>query len=262
MPGTYRLCTMSAVDEFELQVVAPHGHVGRDMRQYAETKVRAAARVAPRPVLFGRVTLSQHVNPSTERRATAKASLDVGDRPVRAHVAAATIREAIDLLEERLRRRLEILTEHLQELRTSSGVSGPGEWRHASLPAERLEYFPRPEEEREVVRHKTYELASVTPQEAALDLELLDYDFHLFTNAETGEEAVVYRKPDGSLELAASPAEETVETAIERLELTAEPFVFFRDTVTRRGNLLYYRYDGHYGLITPVESGAIGASEA
>jgi hypothetical protein len=29
--------------------------------------------------------------------------------------------------------------------------------------------------------------------------------------------------------------------------------VFFADETTGRGNVLYHRYDGHYGLITPVE---------
>ncbi len=247
---------MWPVNEFELQVAAPHGGVPEDLRLYAETKVRAAAHAAPRAVLFGRVTLSQHVNPSTARPATAKASLDVSGRMVRAHVAAPGMREAIDLLEERLRRRLEILSEHLEERRSSTGVSAPGEWRHGSLPGERPDYFPRPREEREVVRHKSYELAAVTPEEAALDLELLDYDFHLFSNVKTGDEAVVYRRPDRTLALATISPDATLDDAIERLELTGARFVFFRNAATGRGTVLYHRYDGHYGLITPAEPGA------
>ncbi|MBO1414556.1 sigma 54 modulation/S30EA ribosomal C-terminal domain-containing protein, partial [Streptomyces sp. FH025] len=31
-----------------------------------------------------------------------------------------------------------------------------------------------------------------------------------------------------------------------------QPFVFYTDTSTGRGNVLYRRYDGHYGLITPA----------
>jgi ribosome-associated translation inhibitor RaiA len=243
---------MAAVNEFEVQVVAPHGHVPDEVRLYAAERVRHAARIAPRPVLFARLTLSQHENPATERPAAAKATLDVSGRPVRAHVAAGTMREAVDLLEARLRRRLEILSEHLEQQRSETGVSAPGEWRHGSLPAQRPPFFPRPVEERQIVRRKTYELASVEPAEAALDLELLDFDFHLFTNSETGREAVVFRQPDGTLELLLEVPEETPAEAIERLELTGAPFVFFRDPATGRGNLLYHRYDGHYGLVTPA----------
>ncbi|MBT2381356.1 sigma 54 modulation/S30EA ribosomal C-terminal domain-containing protein [Streptomyces sp. ISL-111] len=40
--------------------------------------------------------------------------------------------------------------------------------------------------------------------------------------------------------------------AAQRLRLTGLPFVFFHDTGTGRGSVLYHRYDGHYGLITPA----------
>ena len=33
-----------------------------------------------------------------------------------------------------------------------------------------------------------------------------------------------------------------------------QPFLFFRRATQGRGALLYHRYDGHYGLITPAES--------
>ena len=32
-----------------------------------------------------------------------------------------------------------------------------------------------------------------------------------------------------------------------------QPFLFFLDPEQGRGALLYHRYDGHYGLITPTE---------
>jgi ribosome-associated translation inhibitor RaiA len=238
------------MEDFEVQITT-HGPVGEELRAYAEEKLRRAASIAPRPVLFARLTLSEETNPAIARPAVAKATLDVSGQLIRSHVAAERMHAAVDLLEERLRRRLEILREHRRAARTEPTASAPGEWRHGSLPAQRPEYYPRPVEEREIVRHKTYEVADASPEEAALDLELLDYDFHLFTNAETGDESVVHRSGDGTLALDDDPETETVDEAIARLELTGEPFVFFRDPATGRGNVLYHRYDGHYGLITP-----------
>jgi hypothetical protein len=52
-----------------------------------------------------------------------------------------------------------------------------------------MPYFPRPREERRVIRCKSYVLACQTAAEAAADLELLDYDFHLFTEKAIGETA-------------------------------------------------------------------------
>jgi hypothetical protein len=83
---------------------------------------------------------------------------------------------------------------------------------------------------------------------------------------------VLYRDEDGSYRLAwsgkqpwpAPPAAIAVEVdrasapalteaeAIDRLDLSGSPFVFFVDSADGRGRVLYRRYDGHYGLITPA----------
>jgi ribosome-associated translation inhibitor RaiA len=241
----------------DLQIqVAHRGAVSDELVDYAEQKVRRTAGTAPRPVLFGRVALGVHENPSAARPTSAKAMLDVSGRHVRGHVAATTLREAIDLLDERLRRNLQRLAEETEGRHRETGVSHPGEWRHDSMPAHRPSYFPRAAEEREIVRRKTYESGSLTPKEAAIDLELLDHDFHLFESSDTGQDCVIFRKPDGSLGLLEDPVTETVEQARERLELEAAWFAFFRDPESGRGHLLYRRYDGHYGLITPAAASA------
>lgn len=49
----------------------------------------------------------------------------------------------------------------------------------------------------EVVRRTTFPPAPLTPGQAALELRLLDASFRLFTNVDTGEENVVYRRRDG-----------------------------------------------------------------
>jgi hypothetical protein len=46
-----------------------------------------------------------------------------------------------------------------------------------------------------------------------------------------------------------------LEDAVERLNLSGEQYVFFVEPQTRHGNVLYRRYDGHYGLIDPEAVG-------
>jgi hypothetical protein len=243
--------------------------VGERARQQAHELVERLAHWAPRPVLHARVTLSQLPDPALERPAIAKATLDVSGRPVRAHIAAETIDQALGRLEERLRRSLEDLEETRRAHRHETGAVEPGEWRHGSLPTVRPEYVDRPIEERELVRCKSFALSALVPEEAVLEMEALDHDFHLFTSVDTGEESVVYRRPDGGLGLlSAHPPEArpagaslaidpvpapvlVVEDAIERLNVSGERFLFFVDAQTRRGKVLYRRYDGHNGLIEP-----------
>lgn len=236
---------------FPVGLVADEG-VGEEARAHALDVVLAAARHSPRPVLHARLTLRLHRDPALERPAVAKASLDVSGRPVRAHVAAAQMSEALDLLERRLRRNLENLEESRRARRRETGVAAAGEWRHGSLSTERPEHFPRPPEERELVRRKTFAPAALSADEAALELRLLDHDFHLFTNAETGAEDVVRRRDDGTAAHDRGPAPALLlDDALERLNAGGERFVFFTDPQSRRGKLVYLRYDGHYGLIEP-----------
>jgi ribosome-associated translation inhibitor RaiA len=253
--------------------VSAHGGVSAAERAYAREKVAHVARFAPGPVLDADIRLRQEADPGRERPAVAEAFLDVDGRPVRSQVAAATMREAIDLLEARLRRRLRRLGARSRSRARRHRDAGPGEWHHGDLPTHRPEYFDRPPEERELIRHKSFVLTDETPDEAASDLELLDHDFLLFRNAATGEDNVVFRLPGGgyaliepsehpeSLRHCAAPIASSprvpsriaLADAIGLLDLGAEPFVFFIDREAGRGNVLYRRYDGHYGLVTPSE---------
>ncbi|MFF6850759.1 hypothetical protein [Streptomyces antimycoticus] len=77
--------------------------------EYAQEKVRALTGRTGEPVLFARVKLTHLANPAMERPALAQANLDVNGRLARAHVAATTVTEAVDLLQDRLAGRLERL---------------------------------------------------------------------------------------------------------------------------------------------------------
>lgn len=116
-------------------------------------------------------------------------------------------------------------------------------------------------------------MAPCSVDEAALEMDLLDYDFHLFNEKGSGIAGVLYRgDPTGyrlaqvapttpeelspyELRLTISPHPApciTVEQAAERLDALGLPFVFFIDAAQGRAAVLYVRYDGHYGLITPA----------
>lgn len=250
-----------------------HGEVPPDAPAYARDKVEALARRSPKPIRYARIKLTKRSNPAVAQQALAQATLDVSGRPTRAHVAASTFGEAIDLLHKRLAARLARLAEHWEARRGGTPLALPGEWRHGSEPTHRPDHFPRPPQERQIVRHKSYSLARESPDEAAFDLEMMDYHFHLFTEIGTGEDSVVYRTgPTGYRLAQVSPhAHPVAEAAVpltvsnqpaprlaladakQRLDITGLPFVFFADDDTGRGQVLYHRYDGHYGLITPAE---------
>ena len=78
------------------------GAVPEDAIDLAVMRVRAVLRLAAEPVLFARVKLTMAADPAVERPAIAQANIDLNGRPVRAQAAAATMRDAIEMLSDKL----------------------------------------------------------------------------------------------------------------------------------------------------------------
>lgn len=252
--------------------VQTRGTVLGDEVAYAREKVAAALRHAPFPVLHVRAKLTFLPDPSLERPAVAQVNVDLEGRAVRVQAAAPTVQEAVDEVHDRLRDRLERASADWEAIRGRRTVPAPRSWRHDSLPSSRPDFFPRPAEDREVLRHKAFTLSRMTVEEAAWDMQMLGYDFHLFTEEGSGEDCVLHRVGDALRLSQVHPHPErvtpgevpftvstqpapvlTVEQAVERLDLTGWPFVLFADARTGRGAVLYHRYDGHLGLIVPSD---------
>lgn len=264
---------MSNVDAMDVPVrveVAGDRHPG--IEAYAEKRVRAALRAVHRPLLQVRVRITHHEDPAVARPVVAQADVDVNGRPVRAQATGTTGLEAVDLLHDRLRRRLERDRSrsggHWEDRRGRQHGAEPGARRHGDTPAS---FLPRPGTEPVLVPHR-----SVTPlpcglDEAVFDMEAMGYDFHLFTEEGSGQDSVLYTDPDGLRlaqvephpdELAPHVTPVTVSRqpapvlgvteAVEQLGLWDRPFLFFLDAERGRGALLHHRHDGHYGLVSPA----------
>jgi ribosome-associated translation inhibitor RaiA len=240
---------------------------------YARSKIGKLGRLSHEPVLYAAVKLAKHQDPSVENAVLAQATVDVNGRPVRAQVAGASAREAIDRLEARLRHRLERAARHWEARRGGLTTPELHGWRHDSEPTHRPSYFQRSTGERRVLRRKSFAMQPCTIDDAVAEMELLDYDFHLFTEIGTGAACVIYRggptgyrlalvdpaiadqlaRFDRPVTISPQPAPCLIEAkATERLGLLGLPFLFFIDAAQGRASVLYHRYDGHYGVITPA----------
>jgi ribosome-associated translation inhibitor RaiA len=258
---------MNAVQTVRVHVET-HGRVPEGMRELAAAKVGSLLRFASEPVLLARVTLAVSADPAVPRPAVAQATIDLNGRTVRAQAAGETMRAAVEHMAARLRVRLDRSARDWAARRGTLPVPERGEWRHQSIPAHRPAYFPRPAAARAVIRRPGYAAHPLTLEEAVAELDLLDYDFHLFTERSTGEDSVLYRARDRYRlaqvrpkpnRLGPLPTEVTLSEhpapvlklaeAISRLDWLGQPFVFFVNPDTGRGSLLYHRYDGHYGLV-------------
>jgi len=250
--------------------VTARGEVSDHARAQAREKVSELERLAKGPVLGARVVLVQEANPRISMPARAEAEIDLQGRVVRARAAAASMEAAVDDVVERLQRHLRRYVERLRTREREPAQAPAGEWSHRSWSPPRPPTFARPAEEREIIRRKSFAFGPTSVDDAADALEDLDHDFFLFHDAETDADAVLYWRDDGLLALieprwAASednhgPVREQnrfsspidLRAAVAEMNAVGHRFMFFENAATGRGNVIYRRYDGHYGLIEPV----------
>lgn len=244
--------------------VTLRGNVGPGAGEYAQSKVQAALSTAGNPVLQASVVLDWRPNPAVEKPALVEASVNVNGTMIRAKSSAPTMPEAVDDLEDKLRRQVVQLHERARERRRWTARSLETQPRTAEI----FDYVSRPAEQREVMRRKSFASEPMTVDEAAYEMDLLGHEFFLYRDVASDAPAVVSRRADGGYEVrgadlsggGVAPATEvrvlpappslSEDEARTRLEIEQEPFVFYLDRASGDGHLLYRRYDGHYGLIT------------
>jgi len=249
---------MSSVTQGERTINSrTRGEVSPEDLEYGRGRVESALRYVTDPVLFVRLKLTLFADAGLACPALAQANVDINGRIVRAQVARTTMREAIDELHDRLRSQVE----HADRA-----------WPARCKP-QRPPVPSRPAWERNLLRRKIFGPFRSTIAEAAQDLEMLDYDFVLFAEAGSGVDTLLSRTEDGTgyhlaqvefrkADITPGDVEYTfstqpvpfldVEQAADQLAMTGKHFVFFRDTTTDRGCVMYQRYDGNYGLISPA----------
>ncbi len=250
--------------------ISHKGDVREQQLEAATEKLRSVAGHARERIRHVELRLTLESG-ARSRPAMAEATLDVDGQAVRAHESAETVPAAVDLLMDRLTRRLRRHEDrrHRTADRHRTGDSGPGEWRHGDLKSEPPEYLQVDVEDREVKRHKTVAGSPMSVEEAAFDLDLLGHSFYLFVDAETGSDAALATSDSGvvfqligeepssgrieavsGLTAGGTPPVLDLAGARSYLENAGLDHLFFKSTATGRGQVLYRRFDGHYGLVT------------
>ena len=169
----------------QVSVVGRHIEVTDALKQYATDKFSRLEKYLPKTVQAV-ITLSvvkkvHHI---------AEAAIKSNGVLIQASEETEEMYSAIDLLIEKIERRVrrykEKLVDHKQHTGRTEGAA-------ASSPAE--DRIPQ------IIKTKRFDLKPMQPEEAVMQMELLDKDFFIFSNAGNGQVNVIYKRKDGNVGL-------------------------------------------------------------
>ena len=118
-------------------------------------------------------------------------TIPIKGNTIRAEESSTDMYVSIDLVEEIIERQLKKYKNKLIAQHQSGGSFQPAY----------MEQDFDEDEEVKIVRTKRFDIKPMYPEDACIQMELLGHSFFVFSNAETDEVNVVYKRKDGSFGL-------------------------------------------------------------
>jgi putative sigma-54 modulation protein len=155
------------------------------LKNYTEKKIKKFDRYLSN-ISEAVVTLS-----AEKYRHRAEVLLKVNGVLIQAEGITGEIYSSIDEVVEKLERQIKRYKEKLVSHRKNKGKTGGTQLRRTVAMAETGR----------IIKDMRFELKPMSPDEAAMQMELLDKDFFVFTNERSGDINVIYRRKDGNFGL-------------------------------------------------------------
>lgn len=178
----------------QLQVKGKNMPVTDALFEHAERKLERLTRILPpwdeAPLV--ELELSIERNPKIDRPQTAEVTVRAKGTVLRVRESAEDMYVAIDRAARKLERQAARYRERRRRHRPA----------HEQAPEPVELVVPELQHEAEadapkLVKTKRHELKPMTPEDAALHMDMLHHDFYVFRDADSGEVNVVYRRGDG-----------------------------------------------------------------
>ena len=170
-----------------LHVKGKNVEVSDSIRRYAEEKLAKLDRQL-HELTQVELELWMEKNPSISANQVAEATIWTKGPTLRAREASSDMKSSIDQLTDKLLRQVE----HYRAKRSRKQNRGNG-----SPPTGGPMSIPDSEQSPKIVKSKQFAVKPMSPEEAALQLELVGHDFFVFQNEESGDVNVIYRRSEG-----------------------------------------------------------------
>lgn len=172
----------------QITVIGRHLEATESLKQYATERFQRIEKYLPQNS-HATITLSvikkvHHI---------AEAAIKANGVLIQASEETAEMYSSIDLLLEKIDRRVRKYKEKLRDHKHQPTAAAFADAAPAAPHSD--DHIPR------IIRTKRFDLKPMQPEEAVMQMELLDKPFFIFANAGSGQVNVIYRRKDGNVGL-------------------------------------------------------------
>ena len=175
-------------DSMQVTVIGRHLEATDSLKQYATEKFNKLEKYLPKTV---QVVVTLAVVKKVHH--IAEAVIKSNGLLIQASEETEEMYSAIDLLIEKIERRVrrykEKLVDHKHQSAKAENTTLAAA---ASHPDDRIP---------QIIKTKRFDLKPMLPEEAVMQMELLDKEFFIFSNAGSGHVNVIYKRKDGNVGL-------------------------------------------------------------
>lgn len=166
------------------------------IREYVTQKVEKGVSHFQDLTLEVDVHLSVAKNPRNNLKQTAEVTIFANKTVIRAEESSENLYASIDLVSDKISRQLRKYKEKRLGQKTSTRAKTIEVVEEQPVVKD-LIGSRSPELPKEVVRTKYFMMSPMTVEDALEQLQLVDHDFYMFRNSETGEINVIYERNHG-----------------------------------------------------------------
>jgi putative sigma-54 modulation protein len=172
----------------QVTVIGRHIEATEALKQYATERFQRFEKYLPKnsqaTITLSVVKKLHHI---------AEAMIKANGMLIQASEETEEMYSSIDLLYEKIERRVRKYKERLTDHKHQTGIAAMSETSPAAVsPEDRIP---------QIIKTKRFDLKPMHPDEAVMQMELLDKQFFFFSNATSGQINVIYRRNDGNVGL-------------------------------------------------------------
>ncbi len=192
--------SMTEVTTMDITVSGRKMPISDSLREYATDKIGGAVEQLDVDAIACEIVLYREKNPANPNPAVCEVTVIMKGRVARVEESEQDMFAAIDVSAAKIARQLRKFKTRIKDKRrkkTEQEVSYAIEDAHPETELD-LDKLMDELSDDEIVRRKEIDYSPMTEDEALLQIDLIGHDFFVYTDRDTNEVHVLYRRDDGS----------------------------------------------------------------